>query len=79
MNDFLVNIGCFSLNFRELDENSLQILDSAGFYDTKIALEKFKKSLNFKIEQLSIVQKCNAVIIIVAFDKTVPSDLLKKE
>ena len=77
LGDLPIKIGCISLNFKKLEKNYLKILKSASFSDPQLVIEKFKKKLGFDVEQLSIIQKCNAVIIIIVFNQNISSDFLK--
>jgi len=72
-----IKIGCASLNFKKLDKNSLKVLKSASFVGPELVVEEFKKKLGFDIEQLSIIQKCNAVMIIIVYSQNISSDFLK--
>lgn len=72
-----IKISCASLNFKKLDKNSLKILKSASFSDPQLTVEKFKKKLGFDLEQLVIIQKCNAVTIIIVYDQNISSDFLR--
>jgi aspartyl-tRNA synthetase len=72
-----IKIGCASLNFKKLDKNSLKILQSVNFSDSQIVIEKFKKNLGFEIEQLSIIQKCNAVMVVIVYTQNISTDYLK--
>ena len=76
-NGLSVKISCVSLNFKKLDKNSLKILKLVSFSDPQLAVEKFKKKLGFEIEQLAIIQKCNAVTIIIVYDQNISYDFLK--
>ncbi|HUD44222.1 MAG TPA: amino acid--tRNA ligase-related protein [Patescibacteria group bacterium] len=76
-NGLSIKISCVSLNFKKLDKNSLEILKSASFSDAKFIIEKFKKKLGFDIEQLAIIQKCNAIIIFIVYDQNISFDFLK--
>lgn len=76
-NGLSIKISCVSLNFKKLDKNSLEILKLASFFDPQLTVEKFKKKLGFEIEQLAIIQKCNAVTIIVVYDQNISYDFLK--
>ena len=79
-NDFFglpVKINCASLNFKKLDKNSLKILKSASFADPQLISEKFEKKLGFGIQQISIIQKCNAVIIIIVHSQNISADFFR--
>ena len=62
-----INIGCASLSFKRLDKKSLKILKSASIDASELVTEEFKKKLGFDVEQVSVIQKCNAVIIMVVY------------
>ncbi len=72
-----IKIGCASLNFKKLDKNSLKILQSASFLDSESIVDSFKKKLGFNVEQLSIVQKCNSVMIVVISNENISIDYLR--
>ena len=72
-----IKIGCASLNFKKLDKNSLKILQSASFLDSESIVDSFKKKLGFNVEQLSIVQKCNSVMIVVISNENISTDYLR--
>jgi hypothetical protein len=72
-----IKIGCAALNFKKLDKNSLKILQSASFVDSKSATVSFKKKLGFEVKQLSIIQKCNAIMIIIVFEQNISTDYLR--
>lgn len=72
-----VKIGCASLNFKKLDDNSLLVLKSASFSNPQEIIETFKKKLGFEVEQLSIIQKCNAVMVVIVSNQNISTDYLK--
>ncbi len=76
-NGLPIKIGCASLNFKKLDKNSLKILQSASFSDTQTVIDSFKKKLGFEVEQLSVVQKCNAVMVVIVSNQNISTDYLR--
>lgn len=76
-NGLPIKISCVSLNFKKLDQNSLKILKLASFSDPQVVIEKFKKKLGFNVEQFAVIQKCNAVIIIIVYDQNISPDFLR--
>lgn len=62
-----IKIICASLNFQRLDEHASSILSGAHLEtDTKTILN-FKKDVGFPLEQLAIIKKCNAVILVFCY------------
>ncbi|KKT13263.1 MAG: Aspartate-tRNA ligase [Candidatus Falkowbacteria bacterium GW2011_GWF2_43_32] len=55
----------------------MKILKSASFPDSQFLIEEFKKKLGFDIEQLAIVQKCNAVIIVIVYSQHISTEFIK--
>jgi glutamyl-tRNA reductase len=72
-----IKISCASLNFKKLDKNSLKILQSASFSDPQTVFELFKKKLGFEVEQLSVIQKCNAVMVVIVLNQNISTDYLR--
>jgi hypothetical protein len=59
-----INIVCASLNFQRLDSQALGKLSSAYLVNDLETISNFKKELGFQVEQLVIIEKCNAVMVI---------------
>lgn len=58
---------CATLNYQRLDDKALSNLNSANLDGGLDALEKFKKDLGIEIESLTIIKKCNAVMVIASY------------
>lgn len=74
---FPVEIVCASLNFTKLDKEALDMLKTASFPDVSNLVEKFKRKLGFAVKQLTIVQKCNAVIIVFSHTENISEEYLR--
>jgi len=73
---FPVEIICAALNFTKLDEEALGMLKTSSFPNQINLVEKFKRKLAINVKQLTIIQKCNAVMIIFTHTENVSEEYL---
>jgi len=76
--NILENIHCIYLNFRKLDDAALSKLDKAHISNTEKTIEEFKQLQDFRIEQLAIVKKCNAIMLIIIAESVNESHFEKR-
>lgn len=58
---------CAVLNYQRLDEKALNNLNSANLkYDPEF-LNKFKNNLGLEIDSIAIIEKCNAVMLLISY------------
>lgn len=62
-----INIKCVALNFQELSDKNLLMLSDSYLEDSEETINAFKKMLGFPIEQLAIIHKCNANVLVFAY------------
>lgn len=62
-----INIRCVSLNFQDLTEKKMSILSDAYLENSEEQINEFKKSLGFPVEQIAVVHKCNAIMLVFAY------------
>ncbi len=72
-----INIACASLNFQRLDSQSLGKLSSAYLNNDVETISNFKKELGFQVEQLVIIEKCNAVMVIFCYYDNLSKDFIQ--
>lgn len=72
-----IKIVCASLSFQRLDESALKALSDARLNNDIKIISKFKKDVGFPIEQLSIIDKCNAVIIVFCYSGNFSSEFVR--
>lgn len=68
---------CASLNYQRLDQKSLNNLKSANLKNDQSSLLNFKNNLGFKIDSLAIIDKCNAIILLIVYQEDLSLDYLK--
>ncbi len=62
-----INIRCVSLNFQDLTEKKMSILSDAYLENSEEQINRFKKNLGFLVEQIAIVHKCNAIMLVFVY------------
>jgi aspartyl/asparaginyl-tRNA synthetase len=72
-----IKIACFSLNFRDINEKTLGYLDGAFLPNSIENVNKFKEKIGIKIEELAIINKCNAVIILITYNVNISTECLR--
>jgi len=73
---FPVEFVCASLNFTKINREAADMLKSASSPNKKNLIEKFKRKIGITVKQLAIIQKCNAVMIILSHTENVSEDYL---
>lgn len=66
-----------SLNYQKLDEKSLEALGSAKLQQGKDFIENFRLDLGFKVDELSVIDKCNAIIVVFSYHEDLLEDFVK--
>ena len=72
-----IKITCVSLNFQRLDDMALNALFNAQLDFNSEAISTFKQSLGFPVEQISIIKKCNAIIIVFCYFEKFSNDFVR--
>lgn len=72
-----IKIFCASLNFKRLDTKALSDLSCAHLKNDMEGLSDFIYHLGFSIDGLSIINKCNAVIIVFCYNDNLSHDFVK--
>lgn len=60
-----IHIFVASINFQRLDNLSNQLLEEAGVDNSENTLNSLRQRLGFTTEQIAIIEKCNAVSIVI--------------
>ncbi len=60
-----IRITCVSLNFEELNKVNLDALKHASLANNMETINHLKAKLSFPIDQLAMIKKCNAVMLLV--------------
>lgn len=58
---------CVALNYQRLDEKALNNLNSANLKHDSEFLNQFKNDLGFEIDSIAIIEKCNAVMLLISY------------
>jgi len=58
---------CASLNYQRLDERALGNLKSAKLKNDHKSLDEFKRDLGLDIDSIAVIEKCNAVMIVISY------------
>jgi glutamyl-tRNA reductase len=56
-----------SVNFQRLDRTSDKVLNEIAIENTPEVCQELRQKLGFEIEQIAVINKCNAVSIVVSF------------
>lgn len=68
---------CAVLNYQRLDEKALNNLKSASLGKDPESLKKIKDDLGLDIDSIAIVEKCNAVMIIISYQNDLSFDYIR--
>ena len=58
---------CATLNYQRLDGKTLNNLKSANLKNNSDFLERFKDGLGIEIDSIAVIEKCNAVMLLVSY------------
>lgn len=72
-----INIACVALNFQRLDEEAMNDLSNAYLNNDPETISKFKEQVGFPVEQFAIIEKCNAVILVLCYQEDLSKDLVR--
>lgn len=72
-----VNLICVSLNYQRLDERAINNLNQADLPTSKEFLQTLKAKIGFEIDSITIIKKCNALMILVSFSDTLSQDFVR--
>lgn len=70
-------IVCAALNYQRLDDKALNNLRSASIKNDSESLSKFKDDLGLDIDSIAVIEKCNAVMIIISYQNDLSIDYIK--
>ncbi len=71
-----IKIVCVSLNFQKLDDMALKALSNAYLSNDVEVISNFKQNVGFPIEQFSVIEKCNAVLLVFCYYDDLSSDFI---
>ncbi len=63
----LIKVTCASINLQKLNEDAMEMLSNASLANDASTIAKIKDELGFPVEQLAVIEKCNAVMIVIAY------------
>lgn len=72
-----IKLICASLNFQRLDAQALKELSNAYLNNNPETILNFKVELGFPVEQLAIIEKCNAVILVFCYYEDLSEDFIQ--
>jgi hypothetical protein len=72
-----IKIICASLNFQRLNAQALSDLSDAHLNNDSKTIVDFKKNVGFPIEQLAIIEKCNAVNLVFCYREDYSDDFIR--
>lgn len=72
-----IKLICASLNFQRLDAQALKELSNAYLNNNPETILNFKAELGFPVEQLAIIEKCNAVILVFCYYEDLSEDFIQ--
>lgn len=70
-------IFCASINFQRLDKISDKVLFEVSIENNEKTLEAIRSSLGFPVNQVAVIKKCNAVIIVVTYFSDYTFDFIR--
>ena len=70
-------ITCASLNYQRLDDAALANLKSAEMRGDSEFLKEFASALGFRVESIALIQKCNAVIVVMTYNDDLSQDFVR--
>lgn len=68
---------CASLNYQRLDEKSLNNLKSANLKKDHKFLNQFKNELGLEIDSIVVIEKCNAVNLLISYQDDLSFEYVK--
>lgn len=66
-----------TLNYQKLDNHALDTLQSAKLSNDKESIEKIKALLGFRVDQLCVIDKCNAVMVVFTYYEDLLPDFVR--
>ena len=72
-----IKIACVSLNLQRLDESALNTLSDAFLENDSETVASFKRDVGFPVEQLAVIRKCNAVILVIVYYDDLAPDFVR--
>lgn len=72
-----INIVCASLNFQRLNEEAMNNLSNAYLKNDQETILDFRENIGFNVEQLVIIEKCNAVMVVFCYYENLSKDFIR--
>src|SRR3989344_467664 len=68
---------CAALNYQRLDEKALSNLKSANLKNDSEFLNQFKNDLGLEIDSIVVIEKCNAVMLLISYQDDLSFEYVK--
>lgn len=68
---------CAALNYQRLDEKALSALRSASLKNSTESLGQFKRDLGLNIDSIAIIEKCNAVMLLISYQEDLSFEFVR--
>lgn len=68
---------CAALNYQRLDEKALSNLEFANLKNDSEFLHQFKNDLGLEIDSIAVIEKCNAVMLLISYQDDLSFEYVK--